>query len=150
MAKMIEFRSKHGNLMLPLWNEKLELIRTVSFSSGVLFATEAEAAILMKHREYGRTFHREGDREVSFMAPQIPPVTIVDGPSPAPPTPEQEFKENFGGTKQEYEPPANQIHVETAEEEVARLAKTEPVPVTAPAESLVPKVVKQPRKPRTE
>jgi hypothetical protein len=105
------------------------------FTDGVLLVGEEEAQHMRDCSKCGSLYHEV--KKGAVLPPRPPSLdpTVVRHPSEMPQqTPEQEFKEVFGATTEEFEPPAQHIHVDMTGDEVAPEAEPETAPVaSAPA-----------------
>lgn len=110
--KSVEFRSTSRNLQIwiPL---SMKDGFSVKFTDGVHFATEEEAVHLRNSPKCGQSFV---EVKAGAVLPKKPPSTepTVVNESSVRVTAEQEFKDAFGATTREYQPPAVHIHQEPA------------------------------------
>lgn len=138
MSRLVEFRSDSRNLQIwiPTGGDSGF---SKKFTDGVLLVTEEEAAHMRNYHKCGSSYHEVKKGAVLPPRPKPLEPVIVRHPSEETPAHEREFKEAFGATTEEFEPPAQHIHVMTSEEEAAAAAGAPPqTPDELPSTSAAP------------
>lgn len=135
---LVEFRSPSRNLQIWIPTSITDGF-SVKFIDGVILVTEEQAGHMRKSRKNGTSFVEV--KRGAVLPPKPPSLDPVIRRHPSdevtPPvlapvlSPEQEFKESFGASTQEFEPPAQHIHLETADEKAVRELQEESVATSA-------------------